>query len=133
MTAPETLSTGIALAARLESWIPPLVGGEIPKSAGQEIVKGLARAELKLARQAALQAILGIVDPDGSMSLTAATTVIAERLEAFQGVPMKRVRKGARPATELESLLMVLIEIPGPRCQRKLWQELGGKWPKHGR
>jgi hypothetical protein len=126
MTAPITLATGQALGARLTEWIPALERNEIPKSAGQEIVKGLARASEKQRRWDALQAILAILDPDGVMGAWHGAQAIAERLRELDGVALRRIRSGAREPSELEALLMVLIEIPGPKCRDKLWRLLAG-------
>lgn len=51
---------------------------------------------------------------------------LSSALARFDGVAYKRVRSGSRPATALESHLITLIEIPGPRCRESIYRELVG-------
>lgn len=122
--APETLATGQQLARRLESWIPQLVGGSIPRAVGAEIRQGLDAADLQLRRQATLRAILGVIDPDGGMSLWHAAKAMADALTRLDGVALRRIQSGHRLPTRIESLLMEWLILSPVRCQEKLYQEL---------
>lgn len=119
-------ATGYSLAKRLETWIPRLVSGLVPKSAGVWIAAGLDRADLKLRRQALLQAILARVDPEQSLSTWQCAKWIAEALQRLErGLP--GIRSGRRPASELERLLVEWLEAGGPRCARRIHDALMGE------
>lgn len=119
-----TLATGAQLAARLETYRCRLHNGQIPRCVGQKITAALDTADNKLQRQAVILAILDVIDPNGSQSLWQLASSLESAIARLNGVPLRRIQSGHRPATPLEALLITLMELPGPRTQEKLFQEL---------
>jgi hypothetical protein len=120
MTPPPTvLATGQALAARLSELIPRLVGGEIPKCAGQWIAWGVIKCEEKLHRQARAGAILAILDPEQCESIGHCAELIEDHLKRLHRA-MVNILSGKREATELELLLMAWIDAGGPQSARRI-------------
>lgn len=118
------LATGEALATRLESLAGQLRGGKLPRCAGQWLTAGADKAETVLQRKATLQAILAMLDPNGCQSLWRNAKALESAIARLTGVPLRRIQSGHRPATPLEALLITLMELPGPRTQEKLFQDL---------
>lgn len=117
-------TTGQRLADRLQLIGGPLAAGEIPRCIGQKISDALDAAEQQLRRKAALEAILAMFDPNGCQSLWQLAKRIEAAIRRLNGVPLRRIQSGHRPATPMEALLMELLELPGARTHEKLFQEL---------
>ena len=118
------LATGEALATRLEQYRCRLHNGQIPRCVGQKINDALDVADQQLQRKATLEAILARLDPSASQSLWQLAKSLESAIARLRGTPLRRIQSGHRPASELEALLMELLELPGPRTQEKLFQEL---------
>ena len=117
-------ATGEQLASRLETYRCRLHSGEIPRCVGRKISAALDAADQQLRRKATLEAILAMLDPSASKSLWQLAKRIEAAIMRLNGVPLRRIQSGHRPASELEALLMELLELPGPRTHEKLFQEL---------
>ena len=119
-----TLATGRQLADRLEQYRCRLHNGQIPRCIGKKISAALDAADQQLRRKATLEAILAMLDPNGCQSLWQLAKRIEAAIRRLNDASLRRIQSGHRPASELEALLMELLELPGPRTQEKLFQEL---------
>lgn len=117
-------TTGQRLADRLQLIGGPLAAGEIPRCVGRKISAALDVADQQLQRRAALEAILAMLDPSASQSLWQLAKSLESAIARLRGTPLRRIQSGHRPASELEALLMELLELPGARTHEKLFQEL---------
>ena len=120
----EYLATGPALARRLRMIGGIAETGFLPRCAGKIISDALGKAEMKLRRLAALEALQTAIDPDALMSTWRVCGLIADAIERFEAAGYRRVSAGYRQPTEVEALLVALIECDGPKTQRKLFAEL---------
>lgn len=117
-------ATGTVLANKMLRLIPDLLAGGVPACIGRKLAAAVAKAEGQQRRMVALLAAADALDPDGNLSLWQVSERLADALERFQGAAYRRVRAGHRPPSDLEQHMIVLIEIPGPRCRDSLYREL---------
>ena len=120
------LATGAQLASRLAKLVPSLLSGSVPACIGRRLATAVDLLERHAARHDALMAATAMLDPGGTLSTWKVSGALSSALQRFDGVAYKRVRSGSRPATALESHLITLIEIPGPRCRESIYRELVG-------
>ncbi len=117
-------ATGTVLANRLLRLVPALRTGGVPACIGRKLSAAVDQVERKQVRHAALLAAADALDPDGNLSLWHVSERLEDALERFQGAGYRRVRAGHRPPSDLEQHMIVLIEIPGPRCRESIYREL---------
>lgn len=121
---PACTATGTALAHRLLRLVPDLLAGDVPACIGHRLAAAVDKAEWQQRRHAALLAGVNMLDPDQSLSANQCAARLASALARFDGVARRRVESGHRPATVLESHMLVLLQSGGPTCQEKLRIEL---------
>ncbi len=117
-------ATGTVLAHRLLRLVPDLLAGDVPATIGRKLAAAVDKAEGQQRRMVALLGAVDALDPDGNLSLWHVSERLEDALERFQGAGYRRVRAGHRPPSDLEQHMIVLIEIPGPRCRESIYREL---------
>lgn len=122
--APEMTATGIQAGQKCLTFAGRLIAGEVPARIGRRLTAAILAADAQMTRQAALERVMTLLDCGQGQSTWAKAQGIARALERFNGTPYRRIQRQDRAPTDLEKCLIVLLEIPGPRCAGKLWTEI---------
>ena len=118
-------ATGAALFAKVQMVGGVITEGFLPADIGRPLGKQLDKYLARLKRRAALKALAKrLHDPDDPQS----TWKLAQQVEClllrFKAAGYDRVKSGGRAATDIEGLLIALIEIPGAKCAEKIHKQL---------
>lgn len=119
-------ATGLQLVHRLNDMIGGLLANDIPAVVGKRISAALDESDARMARKTALERATAILDGGEGLSRWALAQRLESALVRFGKVGYWRVKSGHRTANELETCLIVLLETRGPKCAKKLWEEMGG-------
>jgi len=123
-TMPSFSATGRQLSQHLNQYQCILHGGELPPWIGRPIAKALKKADQQIQRKATLEAILARLEPCGPNAKWHNALWIADGMAALRGTRLRGIQSGRLTATPMESLLCVLMELPGPKCHERIFREL---------
>lgn len=126
-TIAEATATGLQLISELRHALRVAERFEYPRMVGGPILKLLEKSHPKMERLEALRALAVMLDPIGEKSAWAICGEIESAIQRFESAAYRRVKSGHREPTGIESLLLVLIESEGAKCQQRLFDLLSSE------
>jgi hypothetical protein len=117
-------ATSLQLARRLIGLAGALLDGDIPPFIGRQLAKNLDRYSDKMRRIDALRSAAALINPEYKSYPWATAQAMEEVIRHFKSAGLELVLRGDRPATQLETELIILLQVRGPNSAERLFYAL---------